>query len=323
MLESQARPHISKRAFTLIELLVVIAIIAILAAILFPVFAQARAAANKTVDISNMRQISMAHTMYANDNDEHMPMSNTGGNPSGWGFGPPDTVPGQQMTPYVKNDDIFFTKMDAWTNDRERLIANHLPYTSAAYPMAVRRQYSLMVRSSIGYNYLFFSPWRVVQGQVTSYSLGIGEIGNTAGTIMWGTSVWDRNAAGAPVGGGNWVVEAPCDLDAAGTPMRPRLQFAPAPLGDGTGRTYPNGWCLNTCTTSSYWLAYGGLWPFHNQQKTGTQPGLKDGHVIVGMADGSVKSTPVRRTLAGCQPLGTLQGRLIAGQESSYMWDLD
>ena len=80
---------------------------------------------------------------------------------------------------------------------------------------------------------------------------------------------------------------------------------------------------MNTCPVGSYWLAYGGLWPFHNQQKTGTQPGLKDGHVIIGMADGSVKSMPVRRTLAGCIPTGTLEGRLIAGQESQYLWDLD
>jgi prepilin-type N-terminal cleavage/methylation domain-containing protein len=62
-----------KRAFTLIELLVVIAIIAILAAILFPVFAQARQAARKTVAISNQRQISLAMVMYANDSDDMLP----------------------------------------------------------------------------------------------------------------------------------------------------------------------------------------------------------------------------------------------------------
>lgn len=59
-----------KRAFTLIELLVVIAIIAILAAILFPVFAQAKLAAKKTSDLSNLKQLSLAVIMYTNDYDD-------------------------------------------------------------------------------------------------------------------------------------------------------------------------------------------------------------------------------------------------------------
>lgn len=62
-----------KKAFTLIELLVVIAIIAILAAILFPVLAQARVAAKKTVAISSQKQISMSIIMYAGDNDDMYP----------------------------------------------------------------------------------------------------------------------------------------------------------------------------------------------------------------------------------------------------------
>lgn len=58
------------RAFTLIELLVVIAIIAILAAILFPVFAQAKAAAKKTLTLSNSKQIGLGAMMYATDYDD-------------------------------------------------------------------------------------------------------------------------------------------------------------------------------------------------------------------------------------------------------------
>ena len=61
-----------RKAFTLIELLVVIAIIAILAAILFPVFAQAKAAAKQSVSVSNMKQIGLAGIMYAGDYDDTM-----------------------------------------------------------------------------------------------------------------------------------------------------------------------------------------------------------------------------------------------------------
>ena len=64
----------SQRAFTLIELLVVIAIIAILAAILFPVFAQAKAAAKKTAALSSLKQTGTASLIYAGDADDKFPM---------------------------------------------------------------------------------------------------------------------------------------------------------------------------------------------------------------------------------------------------------
>src|SRR5947199_8907686 len=65
-----------KRAFTLIELLVVIAIIAILAAILFPVFSQAKEAAKKTQCLSNTKQIGIGLYLYLNDSDDMLPMAN-------------------------------------------------------------------------------------------------------------------------------------------------------------------------------------------------------------------------------------------------------
>lgn len=74
------------RAFTLIELLVVIAVIAILAAILFPVFAQAKAAAKRTLVLSNFKQIGTAMVMYSGDNEGRYARTQTSENPGAPGY---------------------------------------------------------------------------------------------------------------------------------------------------------------------------------------------------------------------------------------------
>jgi prepilin-type N-terminal cleavage/methylation domain-containing protein/prepilin-type processing-associated H-X9-DG protein len=75
-----------RTGFTLIELLVVIAIIAILAAILFPVFAQAREKARQTSCLSNLKQIGLASMMYAQDYDERYALGYYVGPPTQWFF---------------------------------------------------------------------------------------------------------------------------------------------------------------------------------------------------------------------------------------------
>lgn len=95
-----------KKAFTLIELLVVIAIIAILAAILFPVFAQAKLAAKKSRALAQMKQLGTAIYMYATDYDDYfVPSSIRVLNPD-----PADPNPAiwpPKVLPYIKNQEVF------------------------------------------------------------------------------------------------------------------------------------------------------------------------------------------------------------------------
>lgn len=100
-----------KKAFTLIELLVVIAIIAILAAILFPVFAQAKESARKTACVSNARQVGLATMMYIDGNDGTFPifhMYNSDPDPSRPGHVGVEVA----VLPFTRSKDVFKSPLD-------------------------------------------------------------------------------------------------------------------------------------------------------------------------------------------------------------------
>lgn len=131
-----------KKAFTLIELLVVIAIIAILAAILFPVFAQAKAAAKKAAGLSNQKQVGLGQSMYINDYDDVMPIS---------AYDVPGTAfPGdvvywpQAVQPYIKSWDLFKDP-----NESVQFIWGG--------PSNVRWYYNYMRWPHYGYNWSYFN----------------------------------------------------------------------------------------------------------------------------------------------------------------------
>ncbi|MCO5296496.1 MAG: prepilin-type N-terminal cleavage/methylation domain-containing protein [Fimbriimonadaceae bacterium] len=137
-----------RKAFTLIELLVVIAIIAILAAILFPVFAQAKAAAKKISSLSNNKQIALAAIMYGGDYDDAIPLLMNGSytymtNPTAtqrtdsWVW---------EIQPYIKNLGLM---VDPSATDTNNIFGSG--------PYAWYRNQNLFPYYAL--NFLFLSPW--------------------------------------------------------------------------------------------------------------------------------------------------------------------
>ncbi|HEY0866440.1 MAG TPA: prepilin-type N-terminal cleavage/methylation domain-containing protein [Fimbriimonas sp.] len=173
--------HRTRSGFTLIELLVVIAIIAILAAILFPVFAQAKAAAKKTSSISNLKQIGLAWLMYGGDHDDTLMRIRVEG-------------PGAKTT-------YWWGSWDGTTlREEEGLL---YPYTKGkgiqADPSFDNRLRASIGMTGYGYNYNYLSPstydasWNEVPKPV-SY----GGMGTPAETVAFATSAWIDNWSGTP-----------------------------------------------------------------------------------------------------------------------------
>lgn len=172
-----------KRGFTLIELLVVIAIIAILAAILFPVFAKAREKARQSSCLSNVKQLTLAMLSYAQDSDEIMPRNTTYN-------GTAASVAWDQyaVQPYIKNVQILSCPSDS---------------TPCNPPLFTQYSYGYSQYIGGGYN--------------SAQSVAMASIAMPAQTIMLADaysrcmlpSSW-RRPAGTPCGSAYGAVTAAC-----------------------------------------------------------------------------------------------------------------
>jgi len=133
--------RVPKKGFTLIELLVVIAIIAILAAILFPVFAQARDKARGASCLSNCKQIGLSYHMYVQDYDERVPVHcNQTGSPTGVDkYLENSCYPGwisNVLRPYEKSPDIYYCPSKNVTDAQAWFVEpRHNPTVNQADPL--------------------------------------------------------------------------------------------------------------------------------------------------------------------------------------------
>jgi prepilin-type N-terminal cleavage/methylation domain-containing protein len=165
-----------RKGFTLIELLVVIAIIAILAAILFPVFARAREKARQASCLSNLKQLALGCLMYVQDYDETLPC---------WERDFEDDAlcslyPGTAIYPYVKNLQIYCCPSgDDWRGDPDW--RNWHTYHGFHYPGPGNRTY--------GWNRRVFEGHHGSGPTMTPAPKKLAEIKYPAGTLMVGDSM--------------------------------------------------------------------------------------------------------------------------------------
>lgn len=302
------RVNRARHAFTLIELLVVIAIIAILAAILFPVFAQARAKARQSASISNFKQMATGFLMYVQDYDESSPLCN-------WTFStttpttPTDQTWNMAVQPYVKNYHVLRDPADFNANDET--LSENLEGGQPASDYG--RQFNWATRSDIGYNWQYFAPLYLNgSGNYEAATEAISRVRRPSQTILLINSVWDRNSSGTPQGGGNWALDPPC-FDNIPTP-------AVGTLPQGTLYVWFGGWNPNS---PKAWNVFGGAWPWHNEFAT------------VAFADGHVKALKMSQVVGGvnlrsggyntnCRteaPAGTPINASV--DTPNYLWDLD
>lgn len=223
------------RAFTLIELLVVIAIIAILAAILFPVFAQAKESAKMTGSLSNIKQATLGVLMYAGDNNDKIPRHDNNGscfyrqNPCAtpdWGDArndsrDPDARPMFMNVcyPYIKNWDMMYSVNIGKT--QWQAAVGRGDYNGIRWGGAYDKK-----REDVYYGIL--GMWAVNLNLIEWGAHGaIGTVERPGEIVMLAESVWDTNISPSYAVGN--------------TAVWPHMRNTSCDSGDGNGWTwYPN-----------------------------------------------------------------------------------
>jgi len=269
-----------------------------LAAILFPVFAQAKEAAKKTACLSQTKQVNLSMIGYSADYEDFLPPVNG----CDWGsavYGTINCTTYPYVTqPYTKNWMIHRTPGDGAGESSYGL----MPDDSGPCTNTADKGVCYGWRSSYGYNFLylslpFYGPGGVPNGRPTPQSSST--IGNPANTLMTTTSIWDRTGSGTPKGGGNWAVNAPCIYSPTGGYAVP-TSYSFYYLATRTGNMWD--YTDNTSPTQ-----FGYTYPFFTS------------HTIVNSSfvDGHAKGQKIGDLVKGCNVTS-----MVITDTDLYMWDL-
>ena len=295
-----------RKAFTLIELLVVIAIIAILAAILFPVFAQAKEAAKNTQLLSNVKQMGTAANIYSADYDDIFPVT-MASHPT-----LPIDDPWQKLSqPYMKNNEMVlnpkrprptFSATDQYLNDWLRGQHFAMPARAASASGATWRTQG------------YFQGTH--NGVATRYD-GVGGFANLGTTADWlgriavpslsNTQIENISDTALYVEGSNW--DAWMSISGANAPLSFFWQWQPTQFnGAGTGYSFPI-----TATTRQNVPGRNGL---------ASQAGpffLPNGRSTFTAADSSARSVDFRQHFYNGTPGATAGVNVIRGMNPMAM----
>ncbi len=287
-------------AFTLSELLVVIAITAVTAGVLSPVFLQARASAKKTVCASNIRQIFLGTMNYAQDYDDHvMPV----------GYQPvenPDSRTDrtwvQLVLPYVKSFHVFKCPSDDTPSANAEATFDQDLVVGDSYS----QYYSASMHVNYGYNSQYFAPIPIGSGGPMQTTRSLSEPARPSSTLIYAESVYARDAAGQPLGGGSWLVVPPCRYARDARTHRTIDTFSNRPGNGGEVFTPSRGWTSNDAASG---YLFGGTWPWHQ------------GHLNVAFADGHIKAMTTTQLGDGCDVRPDWSG--LINDSQAYLWDIN
>ena len=266
-----------------------------LAALLFPVFASARAAAQQTACSSNFRQAGLAANLYFGDNNEGMVPAAYNGNLSANAHN--DRRWPQILGAYLPDRRIYKCPVDPmpWPRPPGVFDPDLVQVDAQSY------EYGIAKLSNLGYNYLYLAPIVRFGNDRTSMPRSLGAIASTSGTIFGTDSVRAVTDSGKPIGGGSHLIVPPCRYQQVGVSQIDSFYY-----GQGIEVIVENlDW---EKTDNNRFRKYGGAWPWHN------------GQMNVLFIDGHVKLMTPSNLVSGCTLESQATGVII--DSGSYDWDL-